>query len=867
MGAPMEKVLVDRAAERGKTVSAAAVFAWGKDASWAALLLLVVLLWAAPAAAEPAVLAENGVAALPIVLSPAAGDRQKDLAAELAGLLEKISGAAFEVTTGDGASGIVLGTLAEFPQPQWEEALKVERGDGREAYGIETRRGRVLILGATEVGLDRGITRFLEALGCRWFFPHEAWHVVPRLSEVTVELNLTDRPAMLARRIWYGWGAWDAQAGEDYQRWCRRNWMGESITVSAGHSWQEIISRNKDVFEQHPEYLALRTLTKGGAEVQERGGEKFCVWNPGVVALCKEWALEQFREDPQRDMVSMEASDGDGHCECEACAKMGSVSERVFTLVNEVAAAVEDAFPGKYVGTLAYNLHTEPPSFRMRPNVFVQLTAGFTRGRYTFDELLDIWPAKVDQFGVYEYLNVWAWTRDMPGAARGANVAYIRRRFPLYYAKGARTMSCESGSNFGPNGLGYLVAARLMWNPEADVDAICEDFFDKAFGPAAGAMKRYYERFDGGGNPLLSDHLLALAHRDLAEASEAAADRPDVLARLDDLKLYLYYVRLMRNLTISGKEERIEALFPVLNFAYRARHRYIVNSPAIRGRYQEYYLRDIEEPAQWRHRTEDGRRMEPAWYAGEDYTREEVEALFQEGLARFEPRSFQTRTFSDDLVPGRCGLIPEAPRGQFCFQGAKTFALEGLEGEPLEFELLTGRIPHYRDRRPTVWKVLRPDGSLAASGELPLDGRWHPISIPVSASGTYLVEADDFGAGWGLRTEEGRPCCLKLEKGKDLVWLGGANGLSFFVPKGTTAIAYYVDGTAHDLLGPDGQVVIHIPRQPGNVVTVDVPEGTDGRAWAFRGLTPSVLWFYNCPNTVARSAEELMVPREVLEGR
>ena len=174
----------------------------------------------------------------------------------MAGYLQRISGAEFELTTGDGRSGIVLGTLNDFPHAAWAEALAIHGGDGREAYGIETNGDRVLILGATDLGLDRGITRFLETLGCRWFFPHEAWHVVPELDRVAVDLDVTDRPAMLARRIWCGWGYWDAQAREDYEAWSRRNRLGASIKVSAGHSWQRIIRERKDVFETHPEYLA-----------------------------------------------------------------------------------------------------------------------------------------------------------------------------------------------------------------------------------------------------------------------------------------------------------------------------------------------------------------------------------------------------------------------------------------------------------------------------------------------------------------------------------------------------------------------------------------------------------------------------------
>jgi len=65
---------------------------------------------------------------------------------------------------------------------------------------------------------------------------------------------------------------------------------------------------------------------------------------------------------------------------------------------------------------------------------------------------------------------------------------------------------------------------------------------------------------------------------------------------------------------------------------------------------------------------------------------------------------------------------------------------------------------------------------------------------------------DDFGAGWGIRAEPGVPCTLKLEKGENLVWLGGARGLSFYVPKDVKTIAYYIDGTAHEVqFTPDFQ--------------------------------------------------------------
>lgn len=78
----------------------------------------------------------------------------------------------------------------------------------------------------------------------------------------------------------------------------------------------------------------------------------------------------------------------------------------------------------------------------------------------------------------------------------------------------------------------YLALVKLMWNPEADAETILADFFQQAFGPAVEAVRRYYQRFDPAGEPLVSEHLLGLALRDLAEATKRAQGRPEHLGHM-----------------------------------------------------------------------------------------------------------------------------------------------------------------------------------------------------------------------------------------------------------------------------------------------------------------------------------------------
>lgn len=148
------------------------------------------------------VLADNKKALLPIVISEKASDSTRMVAAELAEYLGRMSGAKFEVTTGDGSRGIVLGTISEFPTPALNEALKIVNGfDGREAYAIRTRDKRLLLLGATDLGASHAAYRLLHELGCRWFFPHPAWEVIPTVPKIQFNREITDRPTILSRNI------------------------------------------------------------------------------------------------------------------------------------------------------------------------------------------------------------------------------------------------------------------------------------------------------------------------------------------------------------------------------------------------------------------------------------------------------------------------------------------------------------------------------------------------------------------------------------------------------------------------------------------------------------------------------------------
>jgi len=491
----------------------------------------------------------------------------------------------------------------------------------------------------------------------------------------------------------------------------------------------------------------------------------------------------------------------------------------------------------------------------------VQSTAGFIRGRYTFDELMELWPKRCKNLGFYDYYSVWLWDFDRVPGGRGANLKYIREQIPRYVRHGATSLDCESGNNWGVHGRGYYVANRLMWDPQTDVDALLTDFYDKAFGPAAATMRRYYERLDPGNEPLVSEHLLALALRDLEEATTQAKDRPDVLARLDHLKQYQHYVRLRWEFDrATDKQRRRELALAALTHTYRTRYSYMNHWQAIQQSWTTAAAKEFNEPT-WAFNDKSPNKP---WKVEAPPTREETEKDFRSDLEFFRPQPFAEKTFSADLVPA--GLRSASPAaGSQRYQGAVRYALHSPRGEPLEVTITTGVIASYRDRPEGVYTLTDVDGKEAAAGRLPQDGAEHALALKVPKAGLYWLEFRDQGAGWGIKTAAGQPVVLALKRGSRLSHLGQMQPMFFYVPKGTREFHYFWDGGPHEVRGPDGKVIAKV-NERGKFITVAVPEGADGQAWSFGRLALGHLWFLDVPNYLAASPDALLVPREALRS-
>jgi len=351
--------------------------------SLSALFALLVAV-ASPSSASEVKLTEDGEPRLPVVISGSASDRVVASAKTLADYLRRISGAEFSTRTENVGRGIFVGKSSDYPKSGFATRFPPPDIAHREEYLLKSDGRGLWLIGETDLAVEHAVWDLLHRLGYRQFFPGDAWEVVPTTRDLSIDVDVFESPDYHARRIWYGYGAWDYNL-EPYRQWCARNRCVPGIELSTGHAYDGVVKASRTNFVSHPEYWPLLDGARKPVV-----NPKPCLSNPAVRKLFVQNALRKFEENSSLDSVSMDPSDGGGWCECNECAKLGSVSDQAVTLANEVAVAINRKHPGKLVGMYAYNYHSPPPKVRVHPQVVISVATSFLKGGLRLEEIISV---------------------------------------------------------------------------------------------------------------------------------------------------------------------------------------------------------------------------------------------------------------------------------------------------------------------------------------------------------------------------------------------------------------------------------------------------------------------------------------------
>jgi hypothetical protein len=444
----------------------------------------------------------DGKAQCQIVVGHGAQPVEKQAADDLARCLQVMTGVAVPLVE-EGQEQPVVPRILVGPCKLPEAIMaKVKARD----YGgyIITRSGPDLVVrGPSEYGSNnaiRGLTT--DYLGVRWFGPGPLGEYIPRCKDIVLPtLDVAVNPGFRFRFF---------SGVEEDRPWDFRNRLdipgnwNAPFLGSMGHYLWAIIRPSK-YGKDHPEYFPLL----GGQRYLGTDGDQRanpCTSNPGAIQATIDTINQYFDEHPSAHTHSVCINDTNTWCECAACQAQDVdvpafrgrkiYSDRYYTFVNAVARGVAAKHPDKFIGCFAYaGVEPVPAEIKhLEPNVYVGITQDcsqhYDRGYRQKDyDFLKAWQRVSSHVGKYDYYGLGAIApRYYPHL-----IAQDIKHSAAIGLEGFHSEAYPQWAVFGPQ---IYLAARLLWDPSLDPDALLAEYFDKLYGPAGKEMAAFYQVFE-----------------------------------------------------------------------------------------------------------------------------------------------------------------------------------------------------------------------------------------------------------------------------------------------------------------------------------------------------------------------------------
>jgi len=550
-------------------------------------LAIHLVLAIVPTAGPEMVLVDEGEPRCCVVIPDDASETVCRAAEELAGYVERISGASLAVVAEAEAASTTQASRKRIDVGPTQVSLaglpEGFLGD-EERVLIRSAPNGLVVSGGGDRGTLFAVYRFLELLGCRWLAPGAENEVVPKRPTLTVgNVDIDTRPA-------FEWRLFSGGSSEALEAWGVKMGMNGLYSPEAAprngnayyypeaipgvHTYAKIIPPAR-YMEKHPEWYPLL----GGKRVPgELHGKQLCVTAEGLADEFAANVIRIFDEDPACSLTSISPNDGYGWCECPNCEGLDEKlcgartteqglnrarrfrGDRVFWFANEVARRVAEKHPDKKLLVLAYVNYAEPPdTVRPLPNVVPFLChyapADYSRpindpaseANRQFNDSLVRWAKITPELLMYSYVSKSQWWR-LPRPVVGNFAADVK----YFHSLGIRRYYCQSSLSDWPlDGPLYYVIARLLWDPSADPRRIADEWTEAMFGPAATEVKAFYEAVDAAarktgqsyaGNPrtqipglfdpeLMDEALAAIERAEKVDAGETVNERVAEVAR------------------------------------------------------------------------------------------------------------------------------------------------------------------------------------------------------------------------------------------------------------------------------------------------------------------------------------------------
>lgn len=527
-------------------------------------------------------IARNGQPCITLVTSIDASEQEKYAAQELKNYLDLITTASIPLKTvhdeSISESIIAVGKAAH--------KLGVIAGDlGIDDFILQSS-GKSLAITGGKRGVIYGVYEFLEKLGCRFFTP--ACEKIPSQTDLELPvLREKQSPAFEYRYHNY-------KDFTGYPRFAVKNRINGPVPIKEKfggnmsyvwfvHSFNNILDP-EEWFEKHPEYFSM----VDGKRIKER--TQLCLTNPDVLKLTIEKVKSALRERPECRLISVSQNDWYNNCTCQECQEIdeleGSNAGSLIRFVNQVAEAIEPEFPEIIIDTLAYQYSRPAPKYvRPRKNVCVRLCsieACFAHPFETCDDStrqvkrpngtssdfihdLQDWAKVCDRIYIWDYTTCFA---HYPAPFPNWNVLQPNiKAYAKNNVKGVFEQACGAkGGGADLNELRAYLIAKLLWNPDCDLEQHEKDFLGFYYGAAGDQISEYITVLtdkaeqdnihvgfnDETNKGYLTDEMLDIYNEIFNRAERAVHGDPIRAMRVAKARLSIRWVRIKNDAMLKG---------------------------------------------------------------------------------------------------------------------------------------------------------------------------------------------------------------------------------------------------------------------------------------------------------------------------
>ena len=388
-----------------------------------------------------------------------------------------------------------------------------EEASGTDGFRIKVEGESVRVLGVGDArGVLYGVYELLETYGgIGWF---ASWHtVVPKADRFAIPatLDVRETPAFPFREPF----DYDINRHPAFAARLRRNcvtWgvlipprMGglarRPAKVLKGHT-ADILCPVAKHFDAHPEWFSEIS----GQRVREK--TQLCLTNPELIAFVTSNFVEQVKADPEASGYSFGNNDWYNCCTCPNCKAVndaeGTQAGTTIRMCNILAEELERIAPGKTVKAPAYQYTRRPPNLtRPRDNVLVDFApiesdysmpmneSPNAESRQICEDIRG-WGRIASKAGLYVFdyvTNFESYYSPFPNVLTlQGNVRFFRdNQVKILYEEGAHTTPHAAFAE-----LKTWLLAKLMWNPDLDVQAAIDRFLKGFYGPSAAPFVRKY---------------------------------------------------------------------------------------------------------------------------------------------------------------------------------------------------------------------------------------------------------------------------------------------------------------------------------------------------------------------------------------